>query len=212
MRTHTKFSKCSHFCFCVAFICQLLVGNPSIQFMVYYSLKRGVHRRPFAPILQHILGENYEKSPLLHFLMGAVAKAIATLLTYPIQVVQSRMRMTAKAPVKDQDNINETLQTRGPKPGRQNGLKKRNPASSGSKENTSNSDSKKTTGRKLLSNNSFTSVLNMLLQQHGLKGLFLGIEAKMLQTVLTSSVMFVCYERFLESLRAAFPSTLSIQR
>ncbi|XP_026331969.1 peroxisomal membrane protein PMP34-like, partial [Hyposmocoma kahamanoa] len=45
----------------------LLVTNPAMQFMVYESLKRT-------------------------FLAGAVAKSMATTMTYPIQLVQPRLR------------------------------------------------------------------------------------------------------------------------
>lgn len=57
----------------------LLVSNPAIQFMVYESLKRN--------FLSNNKMDNYSV-----FLMGAVAKAIATTLTYPMQLIQQRLR------------------------------------------------------------------------------------------------------------------------
>lgn len=60
----------------------LLAANPAIQFMVYESLKR---------YFQHVL-HTTELSGLLYFIIGAIAKAIATVTTYPLQVIQSRLR------------------------------------------------------------------------------------------------------------------------
>lgn len=56
----------------------LLVSNPAIQFMVYESLKRRFTNQGF---------DNYTA-----FLFGAMAKAVATTLTYPLQLVQARLR------------------------------------------------------------------------------------------------------------------------
>lgn len=38
-------------------------------------------------------------------------------------------------------------------------------------------------------------LLEFLRRVHGFKGLFKGLEAKILQTVLTAALMFVCYEK-----------------
>lgn len=57
----------------------LLVSNPAIQFMVYESLKRQLIARGMFDTLSA-------------FLVGAVAKAVATTLTYPLQLVQSKLR------------------------------------------------------------------------------------------------------------------------
>lgn len=57
----------------------LLVSNPAIQFMVYESLKR------------HLASQG-SFDTFSAFLVGAVAKAVATTLTYPLQLVQSRLR------------------------------------------------------------------------------------------------------------------------
>ncbi|XP_075978723.1 peroxisomal Membrane Protein 34 [Anticarsia gemmatalis] len=57
----------------------LLVSNPAIQFMVYESLKR-----------QLVARGSFDTFSA--FLVGAVAKAVATTLTYPLQLVQSRLR------------------------------------------------------------------------------------------------------------------------
>lgn len=61
----------------------LLVSNPAIQFMVYETLKRNLH---FLFIDQDLCGG------VIYFIYGAVAKLVATLVTYPLQVVQTRVR------------------------------------------------------------------------------------------------------------------------
>ncbi|XP_029446306.1 peroxisomal membrane protein PMP34 isoform X3 [Rhinatrema bivittatum] len=58
----------------------LLVFNPAIQFMFYEGLKR------------QLLKSQAELSSFEVFVIGAVAKAIATVVTYPLQTVQSVLR------------------------------------------------------------------------------------------------------------------------
>uniref|UniRef100_G1NI84 Solute carrier family 25 member 17 n=1 Tax=Meleagris gallopavo TaxID=9103 RepID=G1NI84_MELGA len=55
----------------------LLVFNPAIQFMFYEKNKEAV-----------------KLTSLDAFVMGAVAKAVATTLTYPLQTVQSILRVS----------------------------------------------------------------------------------------------------------------------
>ena len=43
---------------------------------------------------QHETLLHQELSGLMYFLIGAVAKATATVITYPLQVVQSRLRVS----------------------------------------------------------------------------------------------------------------------
>ncbi|XP_053606286.1 peroxisomal membrane protein PMP34 [Plodia interpunctella] len=100
----------------------VLVSNPAIQFMVYEYLKRQLTAKG-----------NFDTYSA--FLIGAVAKAIATTLTYPLQLVQSRLRAgTSLKPI---------LKDVKSKP----------------------------------------SVL------------FRGLEAKLLQTVMTAALMFLIYEK-----------------
>ncbi|CAG9837239.1 unnamed protein product [Diabrotica balteata] len=56
----------------------LLVSNPVINFTLYEALKR---RFPI-------------KTATAYFLLGALSKTIATILTYPLQVAQTRQRLT----------------------------------------------------------------------------------------------------------------------
>lgn len=100
----------------------LLVSNPAIQFMVYESFKRR-------------LIKTHSFDTYTAFLIGAVAKAVATTLTYPLQLVQSRLRAGTKTKPLLKDIIS-------------------NPST-----------------------------------------LFRGLEAKLLQTVMTAALMFLIYEK-----------------
>lgn len=60
----------------------MLVVNPAIQFSVYESIKR---------YLTRIYG-NEKPSVLYFFFLGAIAKLVSTFITYPLQLVQTKMR------------------------------------------------------------------------------------------------------------------------
>jgi len=105
-------------------------------------------------LLEYFLGELFtlgrkNLTPFEYFAAGAVAKAAATILTYPIQLAQSRQRS-----------------------GQENKRK----------------------GEQVKISNIFT-VLYKVYESDGIMGLFSGIEAKLLQTVLTAAFHFMCYEQ-----------------
>lgn len=107
----------------------LLVSNPAIQFMVYESVKRN-------------LSQKGSFDTYTAFLVGALAKAVATTLTYPLQLVQARLRAgTSLKPLIKQVKSNPLV-------------------------------------------------------------LFRGLEAKLLQTVLTAALMFTIYERLVRTVLA----------
>ncbi|XP_069593179.1 peroxisomal membrane protein PMP34 [Ranitomeya imitator] len=117
----------------------LLVFNPAIQFMFYEGLKR------------QLLRQQAELTSFQVFVIGAIAKAIATIVTYPLQTVQSVLRF---------------------------GHEKLNPE-------------KRTLG-------SLFNIIHLLKQRVrrlGFVGLYKGLEAKLLQTVLTAALMFLVYEK-----------------
>ncbi|KAG9509148.1 Peroxisomal membrane protein PMP34, partial [Fragariocoptes setiger] len=60
----------------------VLVSNPAIQFMIFEGLKRN---------LQDLLSRQ-QLSPMHIFLLGGISKLVSTLVTYPIQLVQSKKR------------------------------------------------------------------------------------------------------------------------
>uniref|UniRef100_A0A673YKY7 Solute carrier family 25 member 17 n=1 Tax=Salmo trutta TaxID=8032 RepID=A0A673YKY7_SALTR len=111
----------------------LLVLNPAVQSLVHRELLS-----------------------LEVFLIGAIAKAVATTVTYPLQTVQSILRFG---------------------------------------QHTQHTD-----GSPLL--NSLRSVMHLLInrvKKYGMLGLFKGLEAKLLQTVLTAALMFLLYEKIASS-------------
>jgi hypothetical protein len=66
----------------------ILVSNPAIQFMTYEAIKRRLHA----------VCEKQQLSGLVYFFVGAVAKAVATVLTYPLQLVQTKLRVRIHHP------------------------------------------------------------------------------------------------------------------
>jgi adenine nucleotide transporter 17 len=62
----------------------VLVSNPAIKFTAYEYLKRLLVGKSAASQLL---------SPSKAFMMGALASVIATLITYPVQVVQTKSRV-----------------------------------------------------------------------------------------------------------------------
>lgn len=66
----------------------MLVTNPAIQFMTYESIKRRVITS---------LG-NTQPPAWIFFAIGAIAKTIATSITYPLQLVQTKLRHGDKYP------------------------------------------------------------------------------------------------------------------
>lgn len=112
----------------------VLVSNPAIQFMIFELLKRN---------LQQTLARK-ELSSFHVFTLGAVSKSISTVLSYPLQVVQSKKRY----------------------------------------------------GSPEVKNKSMVEILNELVKTGTL---YKGMEAKLLQTVLTTALMYVFYERIYNS-------------
>lgn len=61
----------------------VLVTNPAIQFMIYENLKRRT---------QLWTGQEQIKGSTA-LLLGAISKSMSTILTYPLQIVQSKLRV-----------------------------------------------------------------------------------------------------------------------
>lgn len=117
----------------------VLVLNPALQFMFYEAMKRKAGKG----------GRKISSAEI--FLIGAIAKAIATTATYPLQTVQAILRF-----------------------GQYKGDGKSGIMGSLS--------------------NILTLFLDRIKRQ-GVLGLYKGLEAKLLQTVLTAALMFVVYEK-----------------
>ncbi|XP_023279045.1 peroxisomal membrane protein PMP34-like [Seriola lalandi dorsalis] len=117
----------------------ILVLNPAVQFMFYEAMKRKAGKG----------GRKISSAQI--FLIGAIAKAIATTATYPLQTVQAILRF-----------------------GQYKG------------------DGK---GGVIGSLSNIFSLLMDRIKKNGFLGLYKGLEAKLLQTVLTAALMFVVYEK-----------------
>ena len=116
----------------------MLVSNPTINFVVYDKVKQ---------VIDNHAKDNGRKylTSFEIFCTGAIAKALATILTYPIQVAQSRQR--------------------------------------------ANKDKKGSTFA-----NTFT-ILAQIFAKDGILGWFAGMNAKLVQTILTAAFQFLCYEQ-----------------
>lgn len=108
----------------------VLVTNPAVQFMIFEMLKRN---------LKEML-QKKELSPFHIFALGAISKSVSTVISYPLQVVQSKKRY----------------------------------------------------GSPDVKGKSMTEILGDLVKSGTL---YKGMEAKLLQTVMTTALMYVFYER-----------------
>lgn len=67
----------------------ILVSNPAIQFVVYEQLVRLLNKNNGS---SSSAGKSVKLTAAQIFVLGAIAKAVATVLTYPYQVVKSRQQ------------------------------------------------------------------------------------------------------------------------
>jgi len=137
----------------------MLVSNPIIVNVVYDKIKA---------LLQQSRGRK-NLSPIEIFVAGAIAKALATIFTYPIQLAQSRQRSGGHghghAPPKKEE-----------------------------KEEKDKKDTKAGVKPQEANSNMF-KVLFRVYKSDGILGLFSGLEVKLLQTVLMAAFHFLCYEQ-----------------
>jgi len=153
----------------------LLVSNPAIQYYAYEKLKlellgkRGGLKSSTPMTL----------SPLEAFVAGALAKALATVLTYPLQLAQVLIRL------------------------------QKNRESSGSSDeenNVSFSDKNVITSSSSLSFQGTLDCIIQLYKRGGLRAVYSGIDAKLLQSVLTAALTFLTYEQILRIVSMSYSS------
>ena len=153
----------------------LLVSNPVIQFFTYEQIKTALLRRRqdrqrirvgLSPLSTAPPSLN-TLSPVDAFVIGAAAKTIATVATYPVQLAQTVLRLQEK----------------------------RSPTGTGTdgKPNHEQTKHDATDGDK-----DTLRCLVRIYQEGGVAGIYQGMNAKLLQTVLTASFMFIGYEKILE--------------
>ena len=147
----------------------LLVSNPVIQFFLYEQLKGRVLGRS---------GKNQTRlQPAQAFCLGAAAKAVSTVLTYPLQLTQAVLRLQQRSTNtgtsdsdSDCDCDNDRDDAVTPRPRRYSGT---------------------------------LDCLTQLYERDGAKGLYTGMKAKLLQTVLTAAFTFLTYEQILQAVHSA---------
>lgn len=151
----------------------ILVANPSINLMVYETLKRRCER----------VGLPVGSGAI--FAIGAVSKCVATVITYPLQVrnfqelfgvrgIQIRKPSPPEFPSKIYPEILQVSQL------------------------ILSFKLVQSKMRHSHDGRSMISVLLYVVQNSGVSGLFRGLESKLLQTVFTSAVMFTAYEKIVE--------------
>ncbi|CAJ1934210.1 unnamed protein product [Cylindrotheca closterium] len=121
----------------------LLVSNPVIQFFCYEQMKAARLTSPNKSILP----------PIEAFFIGAMAKGVATVTTYPLQLAQTVMRLEHK-------------------------------------------------------HKGTLDCLRKLYADGGFRKLFIGMRAKLLQTVLTAAFTFLTYEQILGVVQATLISAV----
>ena len=153
----------------------LLVSNPVIQFFTYEQIKTALLRRRQdrqrmrvgSSAISTVPPSLTTLSPLDAFVIGAAAKTIATVATYPVQLAQTVLRLQEKR------SPNGTTTD-----GKPNHEQTKDDALDGDKD-------------------TFRCLVRIY-QEGGIAGIYQGMNAKLLQTVLTASFMFIGYEKILE--------------
>jgi len=155
----------------------LLICNPVIQKFVYDTLR---HKILFHRLLrQQQVAKPIVLKPVEAFLLGAVSKAVATILTYPLQLAQVLLRMQKKnfASV-------ENCHANGKHPSK--------------------------SLHASINKNHYTGTVDCLMKLYssgGIHAMFRGVNAKLLQTVLTSAFTFLTYEQIIAALLRGYIAT-----
>ena len=167
----------------------LLVSNPVIQYYFYENVKLDLLLKK-----RHMTSRgggvvsSLALAPMEAFVVGALAKGLATVVTYPLQLAQVLMRLqkNEKEAVDDDDDDPDASKRKGNSVSfsRGGGGKSMN-RKSHIRENTKVYD------------NLFHCV-QTLYRQGGIKALYSGMDAKLLQAVLTSAITFLTYEQILQ--------------
>ena len=169
----------------------LLVSNPIIQFVCYEQLKnmrlasKARHRQDSKRTARSTGEATGTLGPAEAFLIAALAKAIATVSTYPLQLTQTLLRL----------NTNKS---------RSKGNNKNNEFDDGEQNNTE-MEHQQYKGT--------IDCLIQLYRNNGAgcAAWFTGMRAKLLQTVLTAAFTFLTYEQILRVVKHVALRTLTMQ-
>ncbi|KAK1732335.1 mitochondrial carrier protein [Skeletonema marinoi] len=155
----------------------LLVSNPIIQHFLYgqmrirlLSLHRHRSKARSASIRNVVSLPSSSLTAVEAFVLGAISKMVATVATYPLQLAQVLLRLQSKNDADDFDKDESSNE-----PHEDNGQ-----------------SSKNTKAYK-----GMIDCLHQQFTQGGIRGLFQGMNAKLLSTVLTAAFTFLSYEQTL---------------
>ena len=158
----------------------LLVSNPALQYFVYDQVKIYLLGQRRQKIPGKVGG--YDGSTSLNaieaFVLGALAKGIATVVTYPLQLAQVLLRLQKKEEVTEGQRQDST-----------------NMISSG--DDCSRKGESEVVRQSLVPYNGTRDCIIKLIRNDGMLALYAGMSAKLLQTVLTAAFTFLTYEKIL---------------
>jgi len=191
----------------------LLVSNPVIQFVAYEQIKtrwlQYIHRHRLHPSTATTA---MALKPMEAFLLGALAKAISTILTYPLQLAQTVLRVQKQEAT--EQTTSSTL-SRWQEQGQQQ------PSSSPSSSTPQSSSLQSTPSlaismqQQQAATQTCKGTLDCLIQiyrRKGLEGWFAGMRTKLLQTVLTAAFTFLTYEQILRAIMTVHRALLARRR
>lgn len=158
----------------------LLVCNPVLQHFVYDQLKRRTLTTRRAKAAGTAVAAAVALTSLEAFYFGAIGKFVATIISYPLQVAQSRLRQQSQKQEQENASASATTTPAGA------GAAAPAPAPVEGEEDVLARSAGQYTGT--------VDCLMDLWRRKGLAGLFQGLESKLLQTVVTSAFMFLAYE------------------
>jgi|SaaInl74LU_5_DNA_1037368.scaffolds.fasta_scaffold06944_1 solute carrier family 25 (peroxisomal adenine nucleotide transporter), member 17 len=155
----------------------LLVSNPIIQHFLYgqmrirlLSLHRHRSKARSASVRNVVSLPSSSLTAAEAFVLGAISKMVATVATYPLQLAQVLLRLQSKNDIDDLDKDESSNE-----PNEDNGQPNKN-------------------------TKAYKGMIDCLHQQFtqgGIRGLFQGMNAKLLSTVLTAAFTFLSYEQTL---------------
>ena len=180
----------------------ILSLNPAVQLTAYEMLKRQhvvswiivnsmIGLKHYYPSSNSISsnerssGSSSSSGAVEHFINALLSKFVATLITYPMQLLQTRQRWSSssKAQQEEKDSQPPSQDDEGNTP-------KKTVVVPKSKQRWS----------LVATALAVVQDLKRIIQQQGIRGLYRGLESKLVQTCLNSALMFVAYEKLVELL------------
>ena len=169
----------------------LLVSNPAIQLFVYDRLKMQYLTKKSTTTAAAAATTTGGLGPIDAFVIGAVSKTVATLVTYPIQLAQVVLRLQRKS----------ASLTNSSSSCHYHHHHHTGESSSQSQQEALVDDDD---GKKLLPHPGYNNTFDCIMKLYGKGGwgaLYSGIDAKLLQTVFTAALTFLTYEQILTVVR-----------